>query len=554
MPSVQKCADQLREQAYKTLTPQIQSLEDELQNVSDLLISGIRTIGYKLEALRNTELPVTEPVLDDYLQNAIKKRDLEGIMVARFTHEVRRQETQEEILTSLLDSAENYFPKVALYTVRGGKFKGWSSRGFSDEITKSISTSEFLQSDAPDLLEALYSDNVMETGEPSEFMNSICEDSQRSWRFFSLRVLEYPVAILVVGEEEGFASRPQALSIILDCVALRLENIALKIIKNLNNENTPMVPAPVSAGSDESTVIVKIKPETGAMLVSESSPASTAGKSSPQLTTDEIPLDLTQKVPHAVVDTESSTKAFAITSEPLPAFDIDLNPLSASVGIPEPEFASIPTEPSPETDQIETASEPEELQLELVEEEVLPAVPEPEPEPSAVMVATNAIVSEPEPEPEPTIPCATPAAAAMDSGEEATPIPTEPDQSASAAADTSAESENIQRRRRKTDATQPLPLTGQEEEKLHSAAKRFAKLLVSEIKLYNENTVAEGRKNRDIYLRLNKDIDRSRDMYEKRVAPTVACKVDYFHEELVQILGDGDIGVLGNGYTGPRIS
>ena len=83
MPSVQKCADQLREQAYKTLTPQIQALEDELKNVNDLLTDGIRNIGYKLEALRNTELPVTEPVLDDYLQNAIKKRDLEGIMVDR---------------------------------------------------------------------------------------------------------------------------------------------------------------------------------------------------------------------------------------------------------------------------------------------------------------------------------------------------------------------------------------------------------------------------------------------------------------------------------------
>ena len=547
MPSVQKCADQLREQAYKTLTPQIQALEDELKNVNDLLTDGIRNIGYKLEALRNTELPVTEPVLDDYLQNAIKKRDLEGIMVAHFTHEVRRQETQEEILTSLLDSAAHYFPKVALYTVRGGKFKGWSSRGFSDEIAKSISTSEFLQSDAPDLLEALHSDNVMETGALSESMNSICEDSQGLWRFFPLRVLEYPAAILVVGEEEGFVSRPQALAVILDCVALRLENIALKIINNLN-ETTPTAPAPVSAEPDEPPIVVKIKPETGAILVAESSPESTTGKSSHQLAMAAITLDLTRKDPHAVVETGSSTKAFAITSEPLPAFTIELATLSTPIDIPEPEFASVSKELPPETDSIETPSESIELQLELVEE-VLPI--DSEPEPSTMTIAAS---STPEPEPDLVIPRAAPAAAAvMDSDEEAASSVPEPDQSASMSTDASAELEDIPRRR-KTDATQPLPLTGSEEDKLHAAAKRFAKLLVSEIKLYNENTVAEGRKNRDIYLRLHKDIDRSRDMYEKRVAPAVACKVDYFHDELVQILGDGDVGVLGNGYTGPRIS
>ena len=76
---------------------------------------------------------------------------------------------------------------------------------------------------------------------------------------------------------------------------------------------------------------------------------------------------------------------------------------------------------------------------------------------------------------------------------------------------------------------------------------------MSEIKLYNETHVLEGRQNRDLYLRLKRDIDRSRDMYEKRVAPIVASRIDYFHDEIVRILGDNDSATLGSDYPGPRI-
>ena len=84
-----------------------------------------------------------------------------------------------------------------------------------------------------------------------------------------------------------------------------------------------------------------------------------------------------------------------------------------------------------------------------------------------------------------------------------------------------------------------------EEEAQHEEARRFARLLVSEIKLYNENEVDRGRANKDIYHRLKEDIDRSREMYEKRIAPEVRAVRDYFHDELVRILGDGDPDSLG---------
>jgi hypothetical protein len=83
------------------------------------------------------------------------------------------------------------------------------------------------------------------------------------------------------------------------------------------------------------------------------------------------------------------------------------------------------------------------------------------------------------------------------------------------------------------------------EEALHEEARRLARLLVSEIKLYNEEQVEAGRRNRDIYERLREDIDRSRQMYEERVEPRLVKSTDYFYQELVRILAAGDSKALG---------
>jgi hypothetical protein len=84
-----------------------------------------------------------------------------------------------------------------------------------------------------------------------------------------------------------------------------------------------------------------------------------------------------------------------------------------------------------------------------------------------------------------------------------------------------------------------------EEVSRHEEARRLARLLVSEIRLYNEDEVEAGRRNGDIYDRLKEDIDRSRQMYEERVDPAVRESTDYFLQELVRNLGGGDARALG---------
>jgi hypothetical protein len=107
---------------------------------------------------------------------------------------------------------------------------------------------------------------------------------------------------------------------------------------------------------------------------------------------------------------------------------------------------------------------------------------------------------------------------------------------------------------RLSDRPVDLPIQVPEEERrLHNDARRFARLLVSEIKLYNEKKVQEGRQAGDLYERLREAIDRSREMYDKRVQPPVAAKFDYFHYELVNALADGEVDRLGNGYPGSKV-
>ncbi|MEO8041341.1 MAG: hypothetical protein ABI646_01910 [Acidobacteriota bacterium] len=107
---------------------------------------------------------------------------------------------------------------------------------------------------------------------------------------------------------------------------------------------------------------------------------------------------------------------------------------------------------------------------------------------------------------------------------------------------------------RLSDRNVDLPIeVSDDERRLHNDARRFARLLVSEIKLYNEQKVNEGRNASDLYDRLREAIDRSREMYDKRVQPQVAAKFDYFHYELVSNLAEGNDTKLGGSYPGSTI-
>ncbi|HLJ25754.1 MAG TPA: hypothetical protein VKY85_03515 [Candidatus Angelobacter sp.] len=84
-----------------------------------------------------------------------------------------------------------------------------------------------------------------------------------------------------------------------------------------------------------------------------------------------------------------------------------------------------------------------------------------------------------------------------------------------------------------------------EEDDLHKKARRFARLLVDEIKLYNQAKVAEGRQSRDLYDRLKEDIEKSRAAFDKKFGASPAASANYFTQELIRILADNDVSLMG---------
>ena len=94
-------------------------------------------------------------------------------------------------------------------------------------------------------------------------------------------------------------------------------------------------------------------------------------------------------------------------------------------------------------------------------------------------------------------------------------------------------------------AADPFAGLSPEDADTHRKAQRFARLLVDEIKLYNQAKVNEGRRHKDLYDRLKEDIDKSRTTFQKRYGSTVAASGDYFQKEVVRSLAEDDPSVMG---------
>jgi len=94
-------------------------------------------------------------------------------------------------------------------------------------------------------------------------------------------------------------------------------------------------------------------------------------------------------------------------------------------------------------------------------------------------------------------------------------------------------------------AADPFAGLSAEDADTHRKAQRFARLLVDEIKLYNQAKVAEGRKHKDLYDRMKDDIEKSRSTFQKRYGSTVANSGNYFQQELVRSLAEDDISIMG---------
>lgn len=75
-----------------------------------------------------------------------------------------------------------------------------------------------------------------------------------------------------------------------------------------------------------------------------------------------------------------------------------------------------------------------------------------------------------------------------------------------------------------------IPRVHEEDPEATEKARRFARIIVSDIALYNQEAVVEGIRNGTFYELLKVDVDEGRDLYEKRVPRAIKANKDYYQE------------------------
>jgi hypothetical protein len=78
-------------------------------------------------------------------------------------------------------------------------------------------------------------------------------------------------------------------------------------------------------------------------------------------------------------------------------------------------------------------------------------------------------------------------------------------------------------------------------------ARTFAKLVATDIRLYNEQAVMLGRQHRDLARRLGEDLERGRDSFRRRFPDLGDEGMSLLQDAYVQVLAAGDPSLLTSG-------
>lgn len=478
--------------------------------------------------------------------------------------DVNDKNSQVDILKSLIDHAAEFAPRGAFFVLKNERFGGWKTFGAGDDGDDAVKHVSF-SIDDPSVVNEAVNDNTTkesfygEYAEDTEFLKQVGFGEPEKMYAVPLVVRGRTVAVLYADSGmDGAAVNVDALDTLVQFAGLRVELLAsMKAQPEQAAEATETVQAAeVEAEAEETTTVVEAPaydetPSYDAAPEYDSAPSYADTYAQEPVVQYDEPAPIAQPVesfygepvveeavefvreaaPIAEVETEaewsSSTGTFEMSQpetvasveeveevEEVPAAEFEYNSDYSTVQEAEPapaaqEFEVAPSyeaTPAPSFDGYSPVKEAPSFESFKAEPEVVSAAPSVLTEESAF---TTQVTSQP---------VSTPS------------------------------------RSRLSERNVDLPIeVSDEDRRLHNDARRFARLLVSEIKLYNEAKVKEGRDNGDIYNRLQEAVDRSREMYDKRVQPAVAGRFDYFHFELVNSLAEGDEAKLGSTYPGSAV-
>lgn len=460
-------------------------------------------------------------------------------------NDISSRVTQVEILSSLIEQAGRFAPRGTFFILRNGEFSAWKS--FGEQV--SVEGSPLPDVKVPVGADTVLGDAVRSVATVESGYGSHADDEQflmplnlgRPDRMYAIPLMARGRAVAVLYADYGSAGinlNAEALETLVRVAGLTVE---------LRAATKPVIASVESKGAPANQEIhyeEHLETEetvSSAFHEAQSEPevvsAFVAAKVEPE------PQIIGEVEPESAVETEFSGQVYEFHSEQAEEQEpqhFEEVVYEEAVVENEIEYSAEPVAAEPyveeatySTDDQEVQSEPKAVEVEYEPAEYTPAVEmveaEPEPTGFAFSEAAPEEVTAATPEPEVAVAETIPYA----NGQKVETATVQPG------------------RTRLSERNIDLPIeVSDDERKLHNNARRFARLLVSEIKLYNEQKVSEGREAGDLYPRLREAIDRSREMYDRRVEPTVAAKFDYFHYELLNDLAGGDVSKFGTGYPG----
>jgi hypothetical protein len=476
-------------------------------------------------------------------------------------NDISSKDSQATILKALVDHAAEFAPRGAFFIIKSEQFTGWKVFGDDTHAAEAAIRDLSFPISADTILGAsVRSVNTVESSSEGHSENPAFLDDLgfgRPDRMFAIPLVARGKAVAVLYADygnDGTHLQHEALETFVRVAGMTVELVALQPARHETQ--------PVAAAESQEAQPVEESQPTGqehyetepAVAFSEPTPAVEAFEATPAFE----PAPTTSEF--AFSDTGSFASGFE-THVPEPVHEQSFEPVHEVVAEPEVEHVYEPVATFEEVQPVEEAvaetgfQTASETQFDTVSE----FVAEPQAEDLVEDVAEfqpKVVDFQPEVIDEPVndfTPSGSPfettveEVASAGSSNDGYDVAHEPavEVAAPVAATTGS---------RLSDRNVDLPIEVPEEERRsHNDARRFARLLVSEIKLYNEKKVIEGREASDLYPRLREAIDRSREMYDKRVQPPVASKFDYFHYELVNSLAEGDVARLGSGYPGATV-
>lgn len=494
---------------------------------------------------------------------------------------IDRARTQAEILAALLRETGRFSSRAAVLLLRGTELRGWGGQGFG-EAEPGIRDVAFAAADGnswsrlPQGQTAVH----LSAAECAELCSRIDAPLPREGVLIPI-VLRDRVAAGLYADRLRGGLDVAALQVLCYTAAMAIELLPFRERpftptlaieggpsgETSSDESSAEEPAPSSPASPLAAVAAAPEPDQAepaqAEPAQDSSPdlsdtmAGTELAAEPAGFTDDVEIEVEPELePGVDIETEElaaepEPQAWAVPEPepPVPTFE-EPEPAPAPVAetVSEPSPAATVYQPIP-IQAFQTAAEPPTQpmsiyspatsadQTVMMQRSPLREVPPPAVTPPPIPPQA---VREVEPPPAPSLLRSVPAAE---------PAPAPAAGAAGAAAEGSATPEvrppsGVEGPGWAFSANRQQTVSPSEEAQ-HEEARRLARLLVSEIKLYNEEQVEEGRRKRDVYERLRDDIDRSRQMYEERVEARILKSTDYFYQELVRILAAGDAKALG---------